>query len=185
MTIYLKNATWRWQWAQPVIAKTLCLSIDHACTFYHCTIYSNTFWDMNYCPVQTDGMTDRKQCIWAHRAICTGGLKKHLLEMGDFKAGKSVHILYQGEVSGFDVSLCRIFLWDFAKFHENWRNQFVNAWQKFTKIHHLIQQGKITHFDFIHQVLMWSFYGVLRKFTKLKDVHNFMNFPPLICVILT
>ena len=34
---------------------------------------------MNYYLVwflsQTDGQTDRKRCIWAHRAICTGGLK--------------------------------------------------------------------------------------------------------------
>ncbi len=33
---------------------------------------------MNYYPVtdrRTDGQTDRKRCIWAHRAICTGGLK--------------------------------------------------------------------------------------------------------------
>ena len=29
---------------------------------------------MNYYPV-TDRQTDRKRCIWAHRAICTGGLK--------------------------------------------------------------------------------------------------------------
>ncbi len=27
-------------------------------------------------PVQTDRRTDRKWCIWAHRAICTGGLNK-------------------------------------------------------------------------------------------------------------
>ncbi len=44
---------------------------------------SITFRDMNYYPVtdgrtdgQTDRQTDRKQCIRAHRAICTGGLKK-------------------------------------------------------------------------------------------------------------
>ena len=36
---------------------------------------SITFRDMNYYPV-TDGQTDRKRWIWAHRAICTGGLKK-------------------------------------------------------------------------------------------------------------
>ncbi len=34
---------------------------------------------MNYYPVtdgRTDRQTDRKRCIWAHHAICTGGLKK-------------------------------------------------------------------------------------------------------------
>ena len=38
----------------------------------------NSIRDMNYYPVtdgQTDRQTDRKWCIWAHRAICTGGLK--------------------------------------------------------------------------------------------------------------
>ncbi len=43
----------------------------------------NTFWDMNYFLLllvksrqqMTDRQTDRKLCIWAHRAICTGGLK--------------------------------------------------------------------------------------------------------------
>ncbi len=43
------------------------------------------FWDMNYylrllvqSGRQTDNRqtTDRKRCIWAHRANCTGGLKK-------------------------------------------------------------------------------------------------------------
>ncbi len=49
----------------------------------------NTSWDMNYFPLlfspefrsspdyrQTDRQTDRKRCIWAHRATCTGGLNK-------------------------------------------------------------------------------------------------------------
>ncbi len=44
----------------------------------------NTSWDMNYFPpfifpifgqVQTTG---RKQCIWAHSATCTGGLKNYV-----------------------------------------------------------------------------------------------------------
>ena len=47
---------------------------------------SNTFWDMNYylrllvqSGRQTDRQqTDRKQCIWAHRANCTGGLKNEI-----------------------------------------------------------------------------------------------------------
>ncbi len=44
----------------------------------------NTFREMNNYPVtdrRTDGQTDGqkaiKRCIWAHRAICTGGLKNH------------------------------------------------------------------------------------------------------------
>ncbi len=44
---------------------------------------ANSFWDMNYflrlfatSLVQYIQKTDRKWCIWAHRANCTGGLKK-------------------------------------------------------------------------------------------------------------
>ena len=43
---------------------------------------------MNYYPVwflvkstQTDGQTDRKWRIWAHRAKCTGGLKKNVYRL--------------------------------------------------------------------------------------------------------
>ncbi len=59
----------------------------HVVVFYNVVKFQrpncNTFWDMNYYPVwilvksgQTDGQTDRKWCIWAHRAKCTGVLKK-------------------------------------------------------------------------------------------------------------
>ena len=46
-------------------------------SFWECY---NTFWDMNFFQCDfwcsPDRLTDGKQCIWAHRAICTGGLKK-------------------------------------------------------------------------------------------------------------
>ncbi len=79
---------------EPYLSKQRCL--DHLLTwfFLECSQWqaqtyglqlsiSITFRDMNYYPVkdgqtdrQTDWQTDRKRCIWAHRAICTGGLKK-------------------------------------------------------------------------------------------------------------
>ncbi len=86
-----KNATWRW-------CEPTCHCLEHrlfsTLSHYYSTWILNAllkfqapsyngFWDMNFYPVEswqtdrrTDRQTDRKRCIRAHRAICTGGLKK-------------------------------------------------------------------------------------------------------------
>ena len=85
------NATWRSEWALPVTPIMPCSFADD----FFLRVYKlyivikfqtpsyNGFWDMNFYPVEswqtdgrTDGQTDRKQCIRAHCAICTGGLNK-------------------------------------------------------------------------------------------------------------
>ncbi len=76
--ITLKNATWRWQWAPPVTATMpwsfadMIFLKDYYLSPFRIYLLSEIWIIIQW---QTDRQTDRKRCIWAHRAICTGGLK--------------------------------------------------------------------------------------------------------------
>ncbi len=69
LTVYQKNATWRWQWALPVTANIPSFVLL-ATTLLEIWIIFSYFWS------STDRVqsTNRKRYIWAHHAICTGGL---------------------------------------------------------------------------------------------------------------
>ena len=97
----LKNASWHWQWAHPVICTCnvhflsqdpvkshkethiLANYVDGSNSIWYCVAKfhvatCNTFQDMNFILVWisfTDRQTDRKWRLWAHCATCTGGLK--------------------------------------------------------------------------------------------------------------
>ena len=66
----------------------------------------STFWDMNFYPV-----TDRKRRIWAHRAICTGGLKtvsNYIMVEGInqvFSVPIKYHLFYPTKNQGSSTSL--------------------------------------------------------------------------------
>ncbi len=69
----------------------------------------NTFWDMNFYQVWqtdrlTDGQTGRKRCIRAHRAICTGGLKKWTLHVNWYFVPQKALSFSHGEVNFSDKS---------------------------------------------------------------------------------
>ena len=86
--IYYKNATWRWQWAH---LKT-CIDEMHYLILYGIVtpiyflryeLFSSLIFGLVQTDRRTDRRTDRKRCIWAHRANCTGGLKKLSLSNAD------------------------------------------------------------------------------------------------------
>ncbi len=71
----IKNATWRWQWAHSVTAIMLCVFRSNWDFVTKFEILYYLVWYLS----QTDGQTDGKRRIWAHRAIRTGGLNKPVL----------------------------------------------------------------------------------------------------------
>ncbi len=114
----------------------------------------NTFWDMNYCSVWIlvkSRRTDRKRCIRAHHAICTGGLKNvrrrlldHNYKMKDggggwSESGTPQYVCKEGGCQKIFLSSppCTLFFFGIVLISKSQRSYFSSSEGQATMASHL------------------------------------------------